>query len=156
MEHVAILERTGSVFNSFISAGKTIEHRTTTHRKTPYHNITPGEPIYLKVSGSYVGAKGIVEKAEFFEYDSSSLFAAEQHAEIYMFVKQYVSELCMALEEFSRDNVKRYSSFVFVKDVKKIRPFYFDKNGFGTGTAWITTSSIEELISDRKLRVQKR
>ena len=46
---------------------------------------------------------------------------------------------------FKRFKNKQYCILIFLKNVKKVKPFHLNKTGFGTMSAWITAPAIPKV-----------
>ena len=44
---------------------------------------------------------------------------------------------------------KKYCLVIFLKDIKKVKPFEIDKSGFGTMTAWLIVDDISRIKKPR-------
>ena len=138
MDHVAIMEKTGTILEWVIARDKTVETRWTIHRKTPYNNIHAGDTIYFKNAGKPVIAKARVKDALFFSGLDRDL--------IQDILSKYGRQAKMSFrEDYESVKDKNYCTLVFLQDVVRVSQFSIDKRGFGIGSAWITLPDIKKI-----------
>ncbi len=135
MDHIAILSK--KYLPLIISGKKIIESRWYKFKRDPYKNIFPNDLIYFKESGSLVSVKAKVKKVLFFNnlnrYKTLEILA------------KYEKKLCLPLSHSAKLKEKNFCVLIFIKNVKKIRPFVINKKGYGAMCAWITVKNISLL-----------
>lgn len=139
--HIAIMRKSWGLLEKIRSGEKTIESRWSLHRISPWNEIEKGDTIYFKDSGQPVTLSAVADKVAQFEELTPVKVGEILH--------QYgqkdgldVGELDQYYEQFKN---KRYCILIFLKDIRKIEPFYLNKKGFGTMSSWITVDDIERV-----------
>lgn len=151
MEHVAIVKKSWRVIDKILGGDKVIESRWYKSRIAPWDKIISGETVYFKNSGEPVTVVAKVEKVLQF----SDLSPTK--------IKQILTEfggvggICVSdpKESFERNKDKRYCILVFLKNVKRIKPFEVDKRGFGNMCAWLSCGKLVGYVGTA-LNVRKR
>ncbi len=138
MDHLAILNKKLKLLDKIISGEKTIESRWYKSKKTPYNNIKSEDRVYFKESGEPVTVRSKVENALFFESLSKK--------KIISILEKYGKEICIPVSYSKNLTGKNFCILVFLKDVEKVKPFSIGKKGYGMMAAWITLSSISNVI----------
>lgn len=127
--HVAIMKKSLGMIPKILSGEKTIESRWYLNRVRPWGQISSGDEIYFKNSGEPVTIKSKVHKVIMFES-----LTPEKTNEIF---EKYGKKICLD----AAPKNKRYCILMFLKKVKRVRPFEVDKTGFGAMAAWLTYTS---------------
>jgi hypothetical protein len=137
MEHLAFLSKKGKFLDKILSGEKTIESRWYKFKRAPFGNISKGEIIYFKESGEPVSAKAEVEKV--------ITYTELNKEKIKEIIKKYGEGICINSSYLDELKTKNYCILIFLKNVKKTKPFEIDKTGYGNMTAWITVDKIKKL-----------
>lgn len=139
MDHVAIMKKSWGLIPKILSGEKTIESRWYQTRRAPWGKIRKGERVYFKNSGEAVIAQATASEVLQFEIFSS--------IDAVRIVEKYGKEIA-----FLNSNPKtwrklpRYCILIRLQSPKLIdKPFEIDKEGFGTGAAWLTVDDIQNI-----------
>jgi ASC-1-like (ASCH) protein len=139
MDHIAILDKKRNLLSKIISGEKSVESRWYQTKRTPWHNIKKDDTIYFKDTGEPVTVKARVKDVLFFDDLNKE--------KVLVILKKYGRQICMETFEYtSYYDKKRYCILIFLQDVQKIKPFDFDKTGFGNACAWMTLKDIKKII----------
>lgn len=122
-----------------ISGEKTIESRWYRTRRAPWNSIKKNDRIFFKNSGNAVIAEAIVSRVLQFTFNNVR--------DVRTVIKKYGKQICLINSRPETWTVlPRYGIIIFLKNPKHIpEPFYIDKTGFGSATAWISVKNIETI-----------
>ena len=96
------------------------------------------DTIYFKDAGELIGVKANVKDVMFFDDLSKD--------KVMYILKTYGKEICTETLEYTPYyDKKKYCILIFLQDIQEIKPFDFDKSGFGNGCAWITVKDIYDI-----------
>ena len=141
MEHVAIMRRSWRLTRKILSGEKTIESRWYSSRRSPWDAVRQGDLIYFKDSGEPVSVAARVARVVQF-----SDLEPRKVAEI---LKTYGDAAGIERHDlrkfYERFKEKRYCILVFLRDARKVEPFYIDKGGFGVMSAWIAVDYVSKI-----------
>ena len=141
MDHLAIMKKSRMLLPKILSGEKTIESRWYKSRRSPWNKIQKGERLYFKDSGQPVTLTADVEKILQFESLNPEIISAiiDKYGE--------TPGICLEDPEKSKKTLSeaRYCILIFLKDVRRIKPFKINKSGFGAMSAWIAVDSIEKI-----------
>jgi len=141
--HVAIMRKSWGLTQKVLRGEKTIESRWYKNRYKPWDNIESGDDIYFKDSGEPVKIKAIVDKV--IQFDNLD------HHTVRKILKKYGEGDGLGIDSsdfekyFEMFKNKKYCIVVFLKSVKKIKPFDIDKSGFGAMAAWLVVDDINQI-----------
>lgn len=123
---MAILQK--AYLDMILSGGKVLECRLSRTARAPFGRISPGERIFLKLSGGPVCGEALSERVLFF--DGLTPARIEQ-------LRRRYDRLVMAGEEFwlSR-SAARYCSLIWLSGVRRVEPYRISRRGMN---AWITS-----------------
>jgi hypothetical protein len=141
MKHIAIMKKSWGLLPKILIGEKKIESRWYMAKCAPWDRIKIGETVYFKDSGCPVAVRTKVSKIMQFSNLTPTL------------VKKIIDKYGGADGIGIRDKNKFYELFkdkkycilVFLKNVKKIKPFEINKSGFGTMSAWICIDDIKKI-----------
>jgi ASC-1-like (ASCH) protein len=139
MDHLAILKKSWGLSKKILEGEKSVESRWYKSKTVPWDRIHKGDTIYFKDSGEPVTIKARVTKVEQFEINSN----AEALKILERVNNTFGIRTKKPLHQYYRN--KRYVIFIHFDSVKKIKPFYIDKSGYGVMAAWITAPNIEKI-----------
>lgn len=131
MVHVAIMKKSWGMIPKILSGEKTIESRWYKTRRAPWGKIKAGETVYFKNSGELVTAMATVERVKEFQ--------GLKFKETKEILEKYGKQICL---DFIPQN-KKYCVLIFLKDPKKIKPFWVSKAGFGQMASWLIAPSLQ-------------
>lgn len=134
MDHVAILDR--KYLTKILSGDKTIESRWSIYEIAPYKQVSTNDKIYLKVSGGKVIAKAKAGKCLFFDNLDSK--------ENLRLFKKYNNKIKADKSYFNRIKNRKFCTLIFLKNVSEIPSFDINRNGFGSGAAWLPVKNINQ------------
>ncbi len=144
MHHIAILNPKKAKFEDILSGKKTIESRWYKNKIAPFNVIKEGDIVYFKkTAGEVLGLARV-----------SSIIQVEKpnHNELKNLIKKYGGEGLINLSGDTESIFKwainknvNYVILVFLKNVKKIKPFQIDKSGFGNAAAWLCVDDISRI-----------
>jgi ASC-1-like (ASCH) protein len=141
MGHVAIMKKSWGLIPKILDGRKKIESRWGINKCSPWGKIKVGDAVYFKNSGEPVTVVAKVSKIQEFENLNPK--------KIREILEKYGGDDSISvnsLEETIRwAKRKRYCTLIYLKDLKKIKPFNIDKTGFGTGAAWLSVSDIDKI-----------
>lgn len=140
MDHVAIMNKKLGLIDHILSGQKTIETRWYKNKIAPYNKIKAGDTVYFKDSGSLVRASAVVAKVE--------QFVLQTIADSQKIIDLYGSS--GLIDNLDNDAShwavgKKYAILIWLKNVQKLTPFNINKEGFGSGAAWITVNNIDTI-----------
>ena len=138
MDHIAFLKKSWKLKDKILVGEKTIESRWYMSKIAPWNKIHVGETIYFKDSGEPVTVRASVAKFLQFELTQKKVLEI---------LKQYGREITISdiQKTYENNKDKKYCILIFLKDVKKIEPFYINKKGFGISCAWITVDDVKRI-----------
>ncbi|MDB5260624.1 MAG: hypothetical protein JWN37_855 [Candidatus Nomurabacteria bacterium] len=139
MDHVAIMNPSWKMIDKIIDGKKTIESRWYQTKRDPWDKVKPGDVIYLKDSGKPVTAIAKVIKVEQFEI--KDMDAAQK------IVTKYGKKICIVNSDCKTwGKCPKYCILVYLARPALIqKPFQINKEGFGTGNAWLTVANIDDI-----------
>lgn len=141
MEHLAIMKKSWNLTNKILTGEKKIESRWYKNKYAPWDKIKNNEIIYFKDSGNPVTIKAQADKV--LQFDNLNPEKVKKILNDYGFIDGIEKN---NLEKFyERFKNKNYCMLIFLKNVKKIKPFNIDKKGFGLMSAWITLDDINKI-----------
>jgi len=103
--------------------------------------IKNSETIYFKDSGKPVSIKAKVEKIITF----SNLTPKKIKQILKKYAKDDGIDKNQLSKFFKRFKDKKYCLLIFLKEPKKIKPFYINKKGFGMMSAWLVVEDINKI-----------
>lgn len=137
MDHVAIMKASWRLLEKIVSGDKTIESRWYKTKHLPWGRVTENDTVYFKNSGRPITVKATVSRILSFQ----NLTPQKVRAILLKYGRQDgISDLNYFYNLFK---AKNYCLLIFLKDIKKVKPFEIDKKGFGTMSAWITLNDID-------------
>jgi hypothetical protein len=136
MDHVAIMKKSWGLVPKIISGEKKIESRWYKNKSAPWGKIKEGDTIYFKNSGESVTASAKVSNVLQFNLQNVS--------DARNIVKKYGKKICLINSNpVTWGKLPRYCILKFLKNAKYLdKPFNINKNGFGTGAAWLCVQDI--------------
>ena len=139
MHHVAIMKKSWGLIPKILSGEKTIESRWYQTRRAPWDRVAVGDTVYFKNSAEPITAQATVSKILQFEISTRS-----ELAEI---VKKYGNKICLINKDTSTwKTVPKYCILIFLSNPKPVpKPFFINKTGFGTGSAWLCVGDIKKV-----------
>lgn len=143
MDHVAILDKKGRWLEKMLDGEKTIESRWYVNRVAPWDKVKVGDTVYFKESGRPVSAKAQVTKV--IQYEGLDKSRVEE------IVKKYGDQIAPGMsnkgfvEWVLEKGNKRYCILIFLRSVKRIKPFMIDKTGYGVSSAWLCVGNVDKL-----------
>ncbi len=141
MNHVAIMRKQWELLERILEGRKTVESRWMIPRRAPWSSVRKGDAIYFKNSGESVTARARVGKVLRFSDLTPRKVLAILH-------KYGAADGISAGETpayFARFKNKKYCVLIFLRDVRRTRPFMIDKTGFGAMAAWISVPGIRNI-----------
>jgi len=141
MHHIAILKKEWNLLPLILSGDKSIESRWYKYKFSPWDKIKKGDLIFFKDAGNPVTAQAKVSKV----IQIGNLEKKDVNEIIYKYGKQIrfqntnIKDLKSWLQE------KRYCILIFLKDPKRIKPFFINKKGFGNACAWLTVKDVNKI-----------
>jgi len=141
MDHVAIMKKSWKLTEKIFSGEKKIESRWYKSKYSPWGKIKKGDVVYFKDSGEPISITAKVEKVLTFSDLNSE--------KIKQILKKYVKDDGIDENQlpkfFKRFKDKKYCLLIFLKEPKKIKPFYINKKGFGMMSAWLVVENINRI-----------
>jgi len=141
MQHIAIMKKEWGLLSRILSGEKKIESRWYYSRCAPWDRIKKDEIIYFKDSGCPVTLKAKVRKIIQFKNLTPK--------KVRKIINQHGDADGIDIRDkkkfFELFKNKKYCLLVFIKDVKKIKPFNVNKAGFGMMSAWLTFKNINQI-----------
>jgi len=141
MDHVAIMKKSWKLIEKILSGEKKIESRWYKSKYSPWGKINKGDIIYFKDSGEPVSATAEVEKV--------ITFSNLTPQKIKQILNRYATDDGIDKNQlpkfFKRFKDKKYCLLIFLKEPKKINPFYINKKGFGMMSAWLVVGDIHKI-----------
>lgn len=140
-DHIAIMRPALGMLEKIISGEKSIESRWHLQRSAPWDEIAASDTIYFKNAGEPVSVRADVGEVRQFDRLNP------------LKIRQLLSEFGTRLgysgselnDYFTQIKNKRFCILIFLRDIKKIRPFDIDKKGFGTMSAWLVVDDIAKI-----------
>jgi len=135
------MKKSWGLLEKILSGEKTAESRWYNQKRAPFDKIQKGDFIFFKNSSEHVSLKARVLKVVQFENISE-----RERKEI---LKKYgkadlgCRQIMPEIEKYTKG--KKYCVMVFFNNVKKVKPFEINKKGFGSMSAWITVSNVNEI-----------
>ena len=138
MDHVAMMNPSWKLIAKILCGEKTIESRWYQTRRAPWNTISIGDRIFFKDSGKPITAQATVSRVWRFE------IASPQDAK--RIVDEFGVRIAIVNSNVSTWNkLPKYCVLIELQDPECITPFAIDKNGFGSGVAWISVDSIDQI-----------
>ena len=141
MDHVAIMKKSWKLTEKILSGEKRIESRWYKSKYSPWGRIKKGDIVYFKDSGEPVSIKAKVEKI--------ITFSDLNPKKIKQILNKYAKDDGIDKNQlpmfFKRFKDKKYCLLIFLKEPKKIKPFYINKTGFGMMSAWLVVEDINKI-----------
>ncbi len=141
MDHVAIMKKSWKLTEKILFGKKKIESRWYKSKYSPWGKIKKGDIVYFKDSGEPVSIKAKVEKVITF----SDLTPKKIKQILNKYAKDDGIDKNQLPKFFKRFKDKKYCLLIFLKDPKKIKPFYINKTGFGMMSAWLVVEDINKI-----------
>ncbi|MBI2642055.1 MAG: hypothetical protein HYW96_00580 [Candidatus Wildermuthbacteria bacterium] len=138
MEHIAIMRKSWGLTKKILSGQKTVESRWYSVKYRPWNRIKAGETVYFKDSGNPVRLKAHVKKVMQFQ----NLTPNRVRKLLNKYGKDDGIEKLRAPEFYKRFKYKKYCILVFLKNPKRIKPFFINKKGFGLLSSWLIVNDI--------------
>lgn len=140
MDHVAIMNPKWKLVDRIVSWAKTIESRWYKTRRAPWDRVCMGDVIYFKDSGKMITACASVSRV--LQFSDLDLLTIES------IVCDYGERIGLVDTNFINWWLnKRYCILMFLVESRRIdKPFAIEKNGFGTGAAWLSVESVDSII----------
>ncbi len=137
MEHLAILTQGQGLLDLIARGTKNIESRWSKKPIRPYEDVEAGERIYFK-EGRRVQLVADIRSVQYFEHLTPN--------QLQKIMEIYAPRIGLPAEQLVGAYSNRpYGTLVFLDNPRPIVAFEIDKNGFGSGTAWLTVESVEKL-----------
>jgi len=136
MYHIAIMKKSWELLPKILNGTKTVESRWYKTKRAPLGKIVEGDVVYFQNSGEPVTVKTLVSGVD--QYKIKNNTHAMEIAQKYALAGLGTKEIGGEIKKYITD--KKYAIFVHLDKPQKIKPFVFDKTGYGTQTAWITFS----------------
>ena len=147
MDHVAIMKKSWRLVEKILTGQKKIESRWYVRRCIPWGRISKKDTVYFKNSGEPVRIKAEVRRVIQFS-DLNPRLVKEILA---LYGKaDGIDDISYFFNLFKN---KRYCILVFLKNVKKVKPFNVNKKGFGSMSAWISVKSVRRIIDNNRMHV---
>lgn len=140
--HVAIMRKSWGLIDKILAGEKRVESRWYKNRSKPWGEIMAGETIYFKDSGGPVKARAIVDKVLRFE-NVDCIKRQEILAEYGRQDLGLSENVPREIRNYFED--KKYCLLVFFSGVQKVKPFFIDKTGFGSQTAWLIVNDLDKI-----------
>jgi ASC-1-like (ASCH) protein len=135
--HVAILAAKWKLLEKILDGRKTIESRWYVNRTNPWNNISSGDSVYFKETGKLIEVKAEVEKVLFFDKLNDD--------KVKEILEKYGKRIRISILDSEFYSGKNYCILIFLKNVKRVKPFQIDKKGFGNAAAWLTMKNVENI-----------
>lgn len=141
MEHIAIMKKSWGLTEKILTGEKTVESRWYKSKYTPWGRIKSGDTIYFKDSSEPITIKArVIKVLQFDNLDSKKI---GQILTKYGKADLGTNHIMPEIREYTHG--KNYCILVFFNNVKKIGPFYINKTGFGSMSAWIIIDNINKI-----------
>ena len=141
MDHIAIMNRSLHLLPKILEGSKSIESRWYMTRRSPWGKVKKGDTIYFKNSSERVTVMTKVEKV--IQYSNLS------QKKVKTILQEHYVHLGITKSEiglyYNLHKNKKYCVLVFLSDVREVKPFDINKKGFGSQSAWITTTDINNI-----------
>jgi ASC-1-like (ASCH) protein len=138
MDHVAIMKKAWKLIPKILDGQKKVESRWGVNKCAPWGKIKVGDKIFFKNSGEPVTVTSQVLKVN--EFKDLNIHKIRE-----IFTK-YGGDIGISDDRLEVNitwaEKKRYSTLIYLKNPKEVKPFEIDKKGFGSGCAWITVEDI--------------
>lgn len=141
MDHLAIMKKSWGLTDKILSGQKKIESRWYSVRCRPWNRIKEGDVVYFKDTGSPVKIRAKVSKV--LQFDNLTPGKVKRILKEYGKKDGIDKRNLSIFYDLFKD--KRYCMLIFLKDPKRVKPFYVNKKGFGLMSAWITVKNINEI-----------
>lgn len=141
MDHVAIMTPSWRLIPKILSGEKSIESRWYQTRRAPWNTVSIGDAVFFKDSGKPITASAIVSRVWQFEIGTTK--DAEK------IVAEFGQRICIINHDVKTwGKIPKYCILIELENPESISPFTINKQGFGTGIAWISVDSIEKIKTD--------
>lgn len=141
MDHIAIMRKSWGLIPKILSGEKKIESRWYKNKSTPWGKIKTGDIIYFKNTGELVSVRAKVSKVLQFD----NLTPKKVREIIIKYGRADGIEKKKISFFFNLFKNKKYCLLIFIKNLKKIKPFNINKRGFGMMAAWISVPKIGKI-----------
>jgi ASC-1-like (ASCH) protein len=141
MHHIAIMKKSWGLVSKIVSGEKTIESRWYKNKSAPWGKIKTGDTVYFKNSGEQISVKAEVEKI--ISFSDLTPIKVKQIFDQYSEKDGIDKNKIPVFYKLFKD--KKYCLLIFLKNVKKIKPFDIDKKGFGMMAAWLCVDKISKI-----------
>lgn len=139
--HIAIMKKSWGLLEKIILGEKTIESRWYKYKYKPWNEIEAEDLVYFKNSGENVKVKSKVAKV--LRYHDLTPEKVKWILEVYG--QRDGIEKRNLNKYFELFQNKKYCLLIFLKDIKKVRPFKISKKGFGAMAAWLVVDDIKKI-----------
>ncbi|MBI2464559.1 ASCH domain-containing protein [Candidatus Shapirobacteria bacterium] len=141
MDHIAIMNKKLGLIDRILSGRKKVETRWYKNKIAPYNQISAGETVYFKDSGSLVRAKARVAKVV--QFDNLTPTKTKE------IISKYGQEIDVTdPTDLSWTLGKNFAILIWLGDVKAVKPFQINKTGYGTGCAWLVVKNVDIIKAD--------
>jgi len=141
MVHVAIMKKSWGLLEKILSGEKIIESRWYLSKRAPWNHIFPNEEVYFKNSGEPVTVKSKVKQI--------LQFSDLTPQKVKVILQKFGTEDGISSEELPKYyelfKDKKYCMLIYLKEIKKVKPFPINKKGFGLQSAWLISEDIKKL-----------
>jgi hypothetical protein len=138
MDHVAIMTPSWKLIPKILSGEKSIESRWYQTRRAPWDTISVGDRVFFKDSGTSITARAIVSNV--WQFEIGSIHDAEK------IVREFGTRIALVNSDVKTwGKLPRYCILIELADPESVSPFDINKRGFGSGAAWITLDSIDNI-----------
>ncbi|MDP3974679.1 MAG: hypothetical protein Q8P88_00050 [Candidatus Jorgensenbacteria bacterium] len=133
------MKKSWGLIPKILSGEKTIESRWYQTRRTPWDRIRIGDMVYFKNSGEAIVAQAVV--SEVLQFEVYGLTDAVR------IVEKYGKEIALVNDDPKTwGRLPKYCILVRLQNPMRVdAPFEINKEGFGTGAAWITVGDIRQI-----------
>ncbi len=142
---MAIMKKSWKLLPKILTGEKTIESRWYKTKCEAWGKVKAEDTIYFKDSGEPVSLKANVAKA--LEFSDLTPPKVKEILEKYggrigldFFTSQTFKNVGA-----SWNRHKKYCVLIFLKNVRKVKPFNISKTGFGAPCAWLTIKNINQI-----------
>lgn len=142
MDHVAIMNKQWQLIPKILQGEKTIESRWYQTRRVPWDRIQTGDRVFFKDAGEPVTAQATVGRVRQFELETDQ--------DIQKILTDYGSAIGLRDPNFMDwQRLPRYCILIDLANPLTVeRPFSIDRQGFGSGAAWLTVADIATIRAE--------
>ncbi|MFA5047759.1 MAG: hypothetical protein WC516_01820 [Patescibacteria group bacterium] len=133
------MNKSWKLIPKILSGEKSIESRWYQTRRAPWNKIDKGDKIFFKNSGEPISAQATVSDVRQFKLGDIS--------DIAKIIKQHGKEICLINNDPETwDKLPKYCILLSLENSQKVEvPFQINKEGFGSGAAWIIVEDINKI-----------